>query len=202
MVVLNHYGCDILLATDALWRSRRSKVIMHKKKVVFFSGTVKVVFHKGPLGDLLQEPTEEARLIKNNPCLQDKSAPVKEELVRQNALTVVRQKEAAPTSSSEDDQLVGFGTRAKSTWRESWNSWADGYASFITGAACVPGTQTYKMQQYLWNRQQSARLPVLASSATSEPKEMDEDDELESAMLNISPSKLREQSPPSPPSSS
>ncbi|MGL4646002.1 MAG: hypothetical protein ACRCVL_02595, partial [Cetobacterium sp.] len=55
---------------------------MHKKSV-FFPGCLKVVFRKGTLGYLLQEPTEEARVIKDNPSLQDKSAPKKEELVRQ-----------------------------------------------------------------------------------------------------------------------
>ncbi|KAK3510549.1 hypothetical protein QTP70_009883 [Hemibagrus guttatus] len=45
------------------------------KKAVFFTGYFKVLFHKGPLGYLLQEPTEEARLIKDNPSLQDMSAP-------------------------------------------------------------------------------------------------------------------------------
>ncbi|KAB5581593.1 hypothetical protein PHYPO_G00177530 [Pangasianodon hypophthalmus] len=71
------------------------------KKAVFFSGTVKVVFRKGPLGDLLQESTEEARLINHNLSLLDESAPVKEEFVRQNALTVVRQR----GEMDEDDEL-------------------------------------------------------------------------------------------------
>ncbi|RXN35869.1 hypothetical protein ROHU_003455 [Labeo rohita] len=64
---------------------------MHKK-VVFFPGRVQVAFRKGPLGYLLQEPTDQARLIKDNTSLQDKSAPKKQELVRQYALLVVRQR--------------------------------------------------------------------------------------------------------------
>ncbi|KAK3521127.1 hypothetical protein QTP86_013011 [Hemibagrus guttatus] len=42
------------------------KITMHKK-AVFFPGYIKVMFRKGPLRYLLQEPTEEARLIKDNP---------------------------------------------------------------------------------------------------------------------------------------
>ncbi|XP_060714886.1 uncharacterized protein LOC132838529 isoform X2 [Tachysurus vachellii] len=225
------------------------------KKSVFCPGCIKVVFRKGPLGYLLQDPTEEARVIKDNPALQDKSAPKKEELVRQDALAVVRQRggdasdkrevlgeyilqfgkykgksfrwllendmgytiyliknlqqeeamgvftsegpskssllsfynyacsfneiqslfsyvsknPGAPAASSEGDQLVGFGAHAKSTWQEIWNNRADGYASFILGETCVPGTRMYKLQQYLRNQMQSARPPVVASSAASKP---------------------------------
>ncbi|XP_067285748.1 uncharacterized protein [Pseudorasbora parva] len=253
---------------------------MHKQ-VMFFPGKVKVVLRKGPLGYLLQEPTDEARLIQNNPSLQDKSAPMKEDLVRQNALTVIRQRggdasdkrevwgeyilqfgkykgksfrwllendmgytiylmktlhqeeaagdfmteghsknslmsfvtfahsfeeiesllsyvsrtPAVPAASSEDDQLVGFGARAKRTWQDIWKSRSDGYASFVLGATCVSGTRMHKLQQYLRKQQQS-------TSAITQPIEMDEDAELESAMLSITPSKLQVQSPAPPPSSS
>lgn len=222
---------------------------MHKK-AVFSPGCVKVVFRKGPLGYLLQEPTEEARRIKDNPSLQDKSAPQKEELFRRNALAVVHQRggdasdkrevfaeyilqfgkykgksfrwllendigytvyllknlqqegaagvftaeglskssllafvnyahsfeeiqsflsyvsknPGAPTASAEGDQLVGFGARAKSTWREICDSRADGYASFIMGATCVPGTRMYR---YLRNQTKSAHPSVPASTAKS-----------------------------------
>lgn len=60
----------------------------HAQNGSFLPGRAKVAFRKGPLGYLLQEPTDQARVIKNNPSLKDKSAPIKEELVRQNALTV------------------------------------------------------------------------------------------------------------------
>ncbi|GAA6097626.1 uncharacterized protein LOC110959929 [Tachysurus ichikawai] len=232
--------------------------------VLFTRWCIKVVFRKGTLGYLLQEPTEEARVIKDNPTLQDKSAPKKEELVRQDALAMVRQRggdasdktevlgeyilqfgkykgkffrwllqndmgytiyliknlqqeeamgvftsegpskssllsfcnyacsineiqsllsyvsknPGVPAASSESDQLVGFGAHAKSTWQEIWNR-ADGYASFILGATCVPKKRMYKLQQYLRNQVQSARPSVIASSAASKPTEMDDDDELE-----------------------
>ncbi|XP_056602883.1 uncharacterized protein LOC130419900 [Triplophysa dalaica] len=251
-----------------------------QKRVIFFPGRVKVAFRKGPLGYLLQDPTDQARTIKNNLSLQDKSAPIKLELVRQNALNVVRQRggdasdqkevfgeyilqfgkykgksfrwllendlgntislmknlqqeeaagvtmteghsksslvsfmqyahsfeeilsllhytsktPAATAASPGDDQLVGFGARAKSTWKEIWDGRADGYASFVMGAKCVRGTRMHKLQQYLLKQQQSARPYV---PATSEPTEMDEDAELETAMLNITPSKLLVQSPAS-----
>ncbi|XP_072289119.1 uncharacterized protein [Eucyclogobius newberryi] len=188
------------------------------RKTVFFPGRVSVVFRKGPVGFLRQDPSEEARRIKDDPSMRDRSAPVKEEDVRQNALTVVRlrggdasdpaevlgeyrlqfgkykgkhfrwllendvgytlyliqshQKEEAagvlqaerhskdslqsflryalsfqeissllqyeaqkrppvPRPAAEEEELVGFGARAKSTWREVWESRHDGYAAFI-----------------------------------------------------------------------
>ncbi|KAK2852279.1 hypothetical protein Q7C36_007480 [Tachysurus vachellii] len=210
---------------------------MHKKSV-FCPGCIKVVFRKGPLGYLLQDPTEEARVIEDNPALQDKSAPKKEELVRQNALAVVRQRggdasdkrevlgeyilqfgkykgksfrwllendmgyticlikniqqeeamgvftSEGPSKSSllsfsnyacsfneiqsllsyvsKNPGLVGFGAHTKSTWQEIWNNRADGYASFILWATCVPGTRMYKLQQYLRNQIQSARPQLLS----------------------------------------
>ncbi|XP_068574651.1 uncharacterized protein [Cebidichthys violaceus] len=199
---------------------------MHKQ--FFFPGRMTVTFRKGPLGFLRQDPTDAAKVLKDNPSLQDKSAAVKEELVRQNALTVVRQRggdasdrtevtgdyilqfgkykgksfrwllendigytiylirnqqkeEAAgvfmaaghskdsllsfvsyslsfqeiqsllsyeeqkpavtAAAASEDDQLVGFGSRANNTWREIWHSRGDGYASFILKKSCAPGTK-------------------------------------------------------------
>ncbi|TWW54245.1 hypothetical protein D4764_0016610 [Takifugu flavidus] len=45
------------------------------------------------------------------------------------------------TASSEDDQLVGFGARAKSTWKEIWDSRGDGYADFVIGKCCVPAME-------------------------------------------------------------
>lgn len=213
-----------------------------QKKMMFFPGRICVVFRKGPLGFLLQEPSKEARRIKDDPTQQDKSVAMREDLVRQNALIVVRQrggdasdraevlgdyilqfgkykgkafrwllendvgytmyliknlrKEEASgicmseghgkdslqsfvnyalsfgeiqsllayeasgvgvaAASSEDDQLVGFGSRAKSTWKEIWDGRADGYADFILGKNCVPGTRMCKLQQYLRKRKESA----------------------------------------------
>lgn len=227
---------------------------MHKS-VCFFPGRLSVVFRKGPLGFLLQDPSAEARRIKDDPSLQDKSAPMREDLVRQNALALVRQRggdasdmtevlsdyvlqfgkykgksfrwllmndigytvylikhvqkeeaigvstteghrkdslrsfvhyalgfteiqsllayEAkevgAAASSAEEDQLVGFGARAKSTWKEVWDSRADGYASFILKRTCAPGTRMAKLQQHLRKRQQSLAASTGASDAPADP---------------------------------
>ncbi|GAA6085630.1 uncharacterized protein LOC107757724, partial [Tachysurus ichikawai] len=70
----------------------------------------------------------------------------------QSLLSYVSKNPGAQTASSEGDQLVGFGAHAKSTWQEICNNRADGYASFILGATCVPGTWMYKLQQYLRNQ--------------------------------------------------
>ncbi|AWP19555.1 Hypothetical protein SMAX5B_001329 [Scophthalmus maximus] len=45
-------------------------------------GKIQVVFRKGPRGYLCQVPTNAAKLLKDNPSLQDKSAPLKEDTVQ------------------------------------------------------------------------------------------------------------------------
>ncbi|KAE8279173.1 hypothetical protein D5F01_LYC22759 [Larimichthys crocea] len=205
-----------------------------EEKFSFFPGKISVVFRKGPRGYLCQDPSDAAKLLKDNSSLQDKSAPLKEDTVKQNALTVIRQRggdvsdrtevlgeyilqfgnfeeiisllrfqSEKPTSqaASEDDQLVGFGTRAESTWQEMWENRADGYAAFIMRAKCFSGSQMHKLQQYLMKKE-SASLPsppVLASSAHDEPMMMEDDEELEKAMQSISPAKeLQSLVPPRP----
>jgi len=226
-----------------------------ERKFSFFPGKINVVFRKGPRGFLRQDPIDAAKLLKDNASLQDKSAPLREDVVKQHALTVVRQRggdvsdrtevlgeyslqfgkykgksfrwllendvgytvyllkhrekeEAAGVctteghkkasllsfvdyarsfeeltsllrfesekatfpAASEDDQLVGFGSRSRSTWREVWENRADGFAAFIMKAKCFPGSQMCKLQQYL-RKKESASLPsppVLASSARHE----------------------------------
>ena len=59
------------------------------KKFSFFPGRITVSFRRGPSGHLRQDPSDEARRIKDNPSLQDKSAALKEEVVRANACKVV-----------------------------------------------------------------------------------------------------------------
>ncbi|KAE8277695.1 hypothetical protein D5F01_LYC24294 [Larimichthys crocea] len=247
-------GGRVFVLDHKRWTSAMKEVNM-EKKFSFFPGKISVVFRKGPRGYLRQDPSDAAKLLKDNSSLQDKSAPLKEDTVKQNALTVIRQRggdvsdrtevlgeyilqfgkykgksfrwllendvgytvyllkhrekeEAAgvctteghkkasllsfvdyarsfeeiisllrfqsekPTSqaASEDDQLVGFGTRAKSTWQEVWENRADGYAAFIMRAKCFSGSQMHKLQQYLIKKE-SASLPsppVLASSAHDE----------------------------------
>ncbi|TWW53719.1 hypothetical protein D4764_0122270 [Takifugu flavidus] len=220
-----------------------------QKQFAFFPGKLRVVFLKGPLGFLLQEPSDEAKRVSSTP--QDKSAAMREDLVRQNALAVIRQRGGDPsdkmevlgdyvlqfgkykgksfrwllqndvgstvyliknvqseeaaglcmadshskdslqsfvsyalsfqeiqalltyeagrgdgvTASSEDDQLVGFGARAKSRWKEIWDSRGDGYADFVTGRRCVPGTRMSRLQQNLLKRQQ----PTTSSTPAEHP---------------------------------
>ncbi|KAL1277040.1 hypothetical protein QQF64_023713 [Cirrhinus molitorella] len=104
----------------------------------------------------------------------------------------------------EDDNTVGFGTRAQETWRKIWDTRADGYAFFIMKQKCVPGSKMYKLQQYLLKLQQkqletnipplsspsasTARPPVPSSTASDQPV-MEEDEELERMMLSLSPTK-------------
>ncbi|XP_067447641.1 uncharacterized protein [Thunnus thynnus] len=262
------------------------------RKLLFFPGKISVTFRKGPLRYLRQDPTDAAKLLKDNSSLQDKSAPVKEELVKTNALTVVCQRggdasdktevfgeyilqfgkykrksfrwllendigytiyllkshekeEAAgvfmaeghskdsllsfvsyalsfkeihsllsydskkpvltAAAASEDDQLVSFGSRASNTWREIWDSRDDGYAAFILKKGCAPGTKMHKLQQYLQKKQHPAYDPPLTTPTSRAPAEamvMDEDEELETAMLSISPSKQPQSSVAAAPTSS
>ncbi|TWW62555.1 hypothetical protein D4764_04G0012020 [Takifugu flavidus] len=228
-----------------------------QKQFAFFPGKLRVVFRKGPLGFLLQEPSDEAKRVSSTP--QDKSAAMREDLVRQNALAVIRQRGGIPqirwrcretmscslnvqseeaaglcmadshskdslqsfvsyalsfqeiqalltyeagrgdgvTASSEDDQLVGFGARAKSRWKEIWDSGGDGYADFVIGRRCVPGTRMSRLQQNLLKRQQPTTSSTPAEhpmKAPAEPLAMEEDVEMEREMLSIHNSDLQVQS--------
>ncbi|TWW54681.1 hypothetical protein D4764_0101080 [Takifugu flavidus] len=221
-----------------------------QKQFAFFPGKLWVVFRKGPLGFLLQEPSDEVKRVSSTP--QDKSAAMREDLVRQNALAVIRQRGGDPsdkmendvgstvyllknvqseevaglcmadshskdslqsfvsyalsfqeiqalltyeagrgdgvTASSEDDQLVGFGARAKSRWKEIWDSRGDGYADFVIGRRCVPGTRMSRLQQNLLKRQQPTTSSTPAEhpmKAPAEPLAMEEDVEMEREMLSI-----------------
>ncbi|TWW62461.1 hypothetical protein D4764_04G0011080 [Takifugu flavidus] len=105
-----------------------------QKQFAFFPGKLRVVFRKGPLGFLLQEPSDEAKrndvgstvyLIKNvqseeaaGLCMADSHS--KDSLQSfvsyalsfqeiQALLTYEAGRGDGVTASSEDDQLVGFG---------------------------------------------------------------------------------------------
>ncbi|XP_068459322.1 uncharacterized protein [Clinocottus analis] len=81
------------------------------RKMLFYPGKVAVSFRKGPLGFLRQDPTDAAKVLKDNPSLQDKSAPMKEELVRLNALTVVCRRGRDPSEKTEvtGEYILQFG---------------------------------------------------------------------------------------------
>ncbi|KAM3621622.1 uncharacterized protein V6R79_013761 [Siganus canaliculatus] len=103
-----------------------------------------------------------------------------------------------PPVASEGDNVVGFGARAKDSWRQIWESRADGYAAFILGVKCVPNSKMHRLQQYIRKQQAAERHPshpaaVTASNIstkTSRSLEMEEDEELERGMLELSPSKF------------
>ncbi|RVE64370.1 hypothetical protein OJAV_G00125310 [Oryzias javanicus] len=59
------------------------------RKNLFFPGKVGVHFRRGPTGFLRQDPSDEAKVIKGNPDLQDKSAPQREDKVKENARSLV-----------------------------------------------------------------------------------------------------------------
>ncbi|XP_039534232.1 uncharacterized protein LOC120483341 [Pimephales promelas] len=255
------------------------------KVKVIFPGKIKVCFRKGPTGYLRQDPSDEAKRIKDNPNLQDKSAPQREDKVKENARSVVFMRggdvsdrkevlgeyvlqfgkykgksfrwllendvgytifltkkveeeeragqfkpegpkkdsllsfleysrsfqeiedllkyltgrSVAPPVRNEDDNLVGFGINAEKTWRDVWESRADGYAAFILQKQCVPGSKMYRLQQYLTQKKsqlQSVSAKPASTGLTpsaSHPLEMEDDEELERMMLSISPSKLQGQ---------
>ncbi|TWW54433.1 hypothetical protein D4764_0142770 [Takifugu flavidus] len=224
-----------------------------QKQFTFFPGKLRVVFRKGPLGFLLQEPSDEAKrrgdpsdkmevlgdyvlqfgkykgksfrwllqndvgstvyLIKNvqseeaaGLCMADSHS--KDSLQSfvsyalsfqeiQALLTYEAGRGDGVTASSEDDQLVGFGARAKSRWKEIWDSRGDGYADFVIGRRCIPGTRMSRLQQNLLKRQQPTTSSTPAEhpmKAPAEPLAMEEDVEMEREMLSIHNSDLQVQS--------
>lgn len=72
-----------------------------------------------------------------------------------------------PQHSDEDSNLVGFGKHPKKTWREVWESRADGYAAFILQQECRKNTKMHKLQQYLAKKQSGK--PTTASARATAP---------------------------------
>ncbi|TWW53787.1 hypothetical protein D4764_0226100 [Takifugu flavidus] len=137
-----------------------------QKQVAFFPGKLQVVFRKGPLGFLLQEPSDEAKRVSSTP--QDKSAGHEGGPLSKKSFTIHARREDGVTVSSEDDQLVGFGARAKST-----------------------------LQQNLLKRQQPTTSSTPAEhpmKAPAEPLAMEEDVEMEREMQSSDTSDLQVQS--------
>ena len=103
-----------------------------EKPFTFFPGRMKVVFRKGPRGYLCQDPTAAAKLLKDNPSLQDKSAPLKEATVRQNALVKVRHRGGDASDNTEvlGDYILQFGKYKGKSFR--WLLENDvGYAIYL-----------------------------------------------------------------------
>lgn len=85
------------------------------RKWLFYPGRMAVNFQKGTLGFLPQDPTDAAKVLKDNPALQDKSAPMKEKLVRLNALHVVRMRGGDSSDNTEvtGEYILQFGSIRK-----------------------------------------------------------------------------------------
>ncbi|KAF3836161.1 hypothetical protein F7725_028719 [Dissostichus mawsoni] len=104
----------------------------------------------------------------------------------------------APPVASEGEHTVSFGARAKDTWKQIWDSRADGYAAFVLGVKCIINSKMYNLQQYILKQQRAESCPPPAegciasatSTLTSSTPVMEEDEELERGMLNLSPSKF------------
>lgn len=206
------------------------------RKLLFFPGKMSVAFRKGPLGYLRQDPTDAAKLLKDNPSLQDRSAPLKEELVRKNALTVVRQRGGDASDKTEvfGEYILQFGKYKGKSFRwllendigytiyllkshkkeEAAGVFvAEGHSkdsllSFVSYALSfkeIESLRHYDSEKYLQKKQHPASDPPLTTQTPRAPAEatvMDEDEELERAMLSISPSKQPQSSVSAAPRSS
>lgn len=82
---------------------------------------------------------------------------------------LVSQKPAPPVAA-EGDNVVGFGVRPKDTWRQIWESRADGYAAFILGAKCAPNSRMHLLQQFILKQQtaEAGPSPPTASPVSAE----------------------------------
>lgn len=82
---------------------------------VIFPGKMKVCFRRGPTGYLRQDPSDEAKRIKDNPNLQDKSASQRQDKVKENARSVVVMRGG---DVSDGQKVLGeFGkNKGKSFW--------------------------------------------------------------------------------------
>ncbi|KAI9527354.1 hypothetical protein NQZ68_030803 [Dissostichus eleginoides] len=102
--------------------------------------------------------------------------------------------EACATRASEGDNTVGFGARAKDTWKQIWDSRADGYAAFILGVKCIINSKMYNLEQYILKQQRAESCPppaegciASATSTLTSSTPVVEEEELERGMLFRSP---------------
>ncbi len=100
---------------------------------VVFPGKIKVCFREGPTGYLRQDPSDEAKRIKDNPNLQDKSAPQNEDKVKENAHSVVFMRGGDVSDRQEvlGEYVLQFGKYKGKSFR--WLLENDvGYTIFLT----------------------------------------------------------------------
>ena len=69
--------------------------------------------------------------------------------------------------ASEGDNIVGFGRRAKTTWRQIWESRADGYAAYISRQKCIKNSKMYNLQQYILKQERAESCPTPAEGSTT-----------------------------------
>ena len=127
-----------------------------KRSMNFFPGRMSVSFRKGPSGHLRQDSSDEAMKIQKNSLLQDRSLPQSHDTVRTNALTEVFQSgddvsdclEVTGDYTWQFEKYKGKRFRAKDTWKQIWESKADGYVDFILRVKCIPNSKMFKLQQY------------------------------------------------------
>ncbi|CAI5643166.1 unnamed protein product [Oreochromis niloticus] len=188
-----------------------------QKKIVPYPGKISVAFRKGPLGYLPRDSSKEARRIKNVPELQDKSAPVRED----DALTVIYQRggDASDMKEVQGEDILQFGKYKGKSFQWllenecrkplrmiSWLALAHeprapgrrfGVAEVTAmqtlsrGRAAVKEHGCISCSSTCGKKQQSVSA---STNAPTKPLGMDEDKDLEDAMLSISPVKLHMQS--------
>lgn len=128
-----HFNCTI---TKLVFISYFFKcaLIYRMKKIEFFPGRRTVQFRRGPSGHLRRDPSAEAMTIKNNPSLQDKSAPQREEVVKANAHSEVLLRGGDVSDRQEvlGDYILQFGKYKGKSFR--WLLENDvGYTLYLTG---------------------------------------------------------------------
>lgn len=103
------------------------------KRKLIFPGKIEVKFRRELTGYLRQDPSDEAKKIKNNPELQDKSPALREDKVRENARSVVFLRGGDVTDRQElrGEYLAQFGKYKGKSFR--WILENDvGYVVYLT----------------------------------------------------------------------
>lgn len=92
---------------------------LRMKRKLVFPGKVEVNFRRGPHGYLRQDPSDEAKKIKNNPNFQDRSPAVREDKVKENARSIVflRGGDVSDRQELLGEYLVQFGKYKGNSFR-------------------------------------------------------------------------------------
>ncbi|XP_028296093.1 uncharacterized protein LOC114458046 [Gouania willdenowi] len=200
-----------------------------QKGFSFFPGRIQVVFRKGPQGYLSQDPTNAAKLLKDNPSLQDKSAPLADNIVQQNALTVVHQRGGDASDRTEvlGDYILQFGKYKGKSFRWLLENDVD-YTIYLlkhiekekaAGVSMTEGNSKASLLSFVDYAHSFDQIKSLLRYESEKPtaraaseddqlvgfgcrakgRMMDADEELEKAMLSITPNMELAQFSPSVP---